>query len=313
MSLPLGFRDSSRRPQRSAFTLVELLVVIAIIGILVGLLLPAVQAAREAARRMSCSNNLKQIGLANHNFEAAFKRFPPGYLGPDPTDLSLSISSGGNQPYLGTLPFLLPQMEQSNVYNLIPTDHLKLNELGHTRWFRVPALYELAQVRIPTFVCPSDAEGDGNTTRVISRTHMYRTSSNGVRHQSRSLTNASFGITSYVGNAGRRGPVRLNQRGVYQNRSKTKIAEITDGTSSTILFGETLAGTDRQYIWLSGGPITTAFGFGDRFSRWGSNHPGGIVTIVLCDGSVRNITNNIDFQLFRNLSMIADGEVIGEY
>src|SRR6056297_3485567 len=94
------------KPARDAFTLVELLVVIAIIGILVSLLLPAVQAAREAARRMSCSNNMKQIGLAAHNYESAFKTFPAG---------AMWVSGGGTTDAFGTgFTALLPYLEQSS-------------------------------------------------------------------------------------------------------------------------------------------------------------------------------------------------------
>lgn len=304
---------SNRTPvQRPAFTLVELLVVIAIIGILVGLLLPAVQAAREAARRMSCSNNMKQLGLATHNHEAAFGKLPPGYLGPNPADITLRIQTGGEQPYLGTLPFLLPFMEQTNVYNMIPADHLKVEELGQQRWFRNPDLYALAQAKLSTLVCPSEVEAE-STSRVYSRTHMYRNGSGGMTHQAFSLTNVGFGPTSYVGSAGRRGAVIPRLKGAFTNRRQTKLGEITDGTSNTVLFGETQAGQDRVYIWLSAGPISSAFGFGDRFSRWGSYHAGGVITFVYGDGSVRTITPNIDLTLFRNLTIIADGEVLEEY
>ena len=102
---------------RAAFTLVELLVVITIIGILIALLLPAVQAAREAARRSQCCNNLKQIGLAAHNFENAMRRFPPGYLGPIP---QAAYSYGGQQ--VGCLAFLLPYLECGNVWALMDPD-----------------------------------------------------------------------------------------------------------------------------------------------------------------------------------------------
>lgn len=303
---------SHRRSYRAGFTLVELLVVIAIIGILVGLLLPAVQAAREAARRMSCSNNMKQLGLATHNFESAFGKLPPGYLGPNPDDLELTIQTGGEQPYLGTLPFLLPFMEQTNVYNMIPGDSLRVDELGNQRWFRNAELYALAQAKLSAFICPSEVEAE-STTRVYSRTHMYRNSRGGMTHQAFSLANVGFGATSYVASAGRRGAVLPRLRGAFTNRSKTRLGDITDGTSNTILFGETQAGPDRVYIWMSAGPISSAFGFGDRFSRWGSYHAGDAITFVYGDGSVRTLTPTIDFTLFRNLTIIADGEVTEQF
>ncbi len=301
-----------RRIGRSAFTLVELLVVIAIIGILVGLLLPAVQSAREAARRISCTNNMKQLGLSTHNFESAYSKLPPGYLGPDPKDPSLTIQTGGEQPYIGTLPFLLPFMEQTNVYNMIPSDHLKVGQLGNQRWFRNAELYILAQAKLSAFMCPSDVETESTTT-VYSRTHMYRHDSGGMTHQAFSLTNVGFGATSYVGSAGRRGAILPRLRGAFTNRSETRLRDITDGTSNTILFGETQAGEDRVYIWMSGGPISSAFGFGDRFSRWGSYHAGSAITFAYGDGSVRTVTPNIDLTLFRNLTIIADGDVVGDY
>jgi prepilin-type N-terminal cleavage/methylation domain-containing protein len=137
-------RRAGIRPA-SGFTLVELLVVIAIIGILVGLLLPAVQAAREAARRMSCQNNMKQLGLALHNFESAYKKLPPGYLGPtrNNPDPFIAIGSGGNQQYYSVFVYLLPFMEQNSLYNQFPNDLVRVDRLQKTgedlRWFSTSA------------------------------------------------------------------------------------------------------------------------------------------------------------------------------
>src|SRR5437868_8686587 len=107
----------SRKPcaRRRAFTLIELLVVIAIIGVLVGLLLPAVQKIREAANRTSCANNLKQLGLACHNYQSAHGRLPPGYLGPIPNEQEFGPNLDGIQ-HAGLLVYLLPYIEEDNLY-----------------------------------------------------------------------------------------------------------------------------------------------------------------------------------------------------
>ncbi len=131
------------RWQHSGFTLVELLVVIAIIGILVGLLLPAVQAAREAARRMQCSNNLKQIGLAFHNFESARRELPTSLRPPS------NISGSIEQSRVSVLTDLLPYMEYSTVFN---SYNKAINWNSGTN-------VALSQTRIPTFICPSDPDG----------------------------------------------------------------------------------------------------------------------------------------------------------
>jgi len=125
-----------KQPQRG-FTLVELLVVIAIIGILIGMLLPAVQMVREAARRTSCSNNIRQLGLAVHNYESAFGELPPGVVDND-DDLRDALHSG--------FVYLLPYIEQQNLYDLYDLDF---------DWKTTPNL-ELTEVEIDVFLCPSN-------------------------------------------------------------------------------------------------------------------------------------------------------------
>ena len=128
---------------RAAFTLVELLVVIAIIGILVGLLLPAVQAAREAARRMQCSNNLKQLGLAVHNFESARRQLPTSLRPPS------NVASSGEQSRVSVLTDLLPYLEQTAIFD-------RYNKaINWNQGVNIP----LSQTRIPAFICPTNPDG----------------------------------------------------------------------------------------------------------------------------------------------------------
>src|SRR5436305_7467093 len=148
----------SFRPRRrsSGFTLIELLVVIAIIAILIGLLLPAVQKIREAANRMKCSNNLKQIALGAHNYESANQQFPPGLR---------------QTSWIGVLGYLLPYVEQDNVYNMIPIAMLQPGYTG--AWWGSISLGTNApgvtagRTRISTYICPSDSSQFAQDTGVF--------------------------------------------------------------------------------------------------------------------------------------------------
>jgi len=129
------------------FTLVELLVVIAIIGVLVALLLPAVQSAREAARRMSCGNNFKQIGIALHNYHDAYQKLPPGWI--------MQATSPENSAGWGWPTFILPYVEQQNLY-----DRLQVNQLALMDVMGNAALRPLAQTKLKSYRCPSDVVKD---------------------------------------------------------------------------------------------------------------------------------------------------------
>ena len=205
---------------RSGFTLVELLVVIAIIGVLVGLLLPAVQSAREAARRTQSQNNLKQMGLAFHNYESALKTFPSGYVsnigGPSANPTTLDAAPGWAW---GTL--LLPYMEQSVLYNQL--------DVSLACWH--PRNEAIVKTRVPVFLNPGAANFDGET--------IVTTESNTVL--------ARFGRSHYVGNCGQDEPWgyappvqdwrRIACGPLFRN-SRVRIAEVTDGLSNTVFVGE---------------------------------------------------------------------------
>ncbi|MGI9474549.1 MAG: DUF1559 domain-containing protein [Rubripirellula sp.] len=257
-----------RSKSAHGFTLVELLVVIAIIGVLVGLLLPAVQAAREAARRMSCSNNFKQIGLAIHNYHSAFKQLPT-HMGGTSSDRNTSPSeeflppTGHNLFQLSALVSLTPFMEQQAIWNQISNPYQSVvngtvvgtfqamgprpsKALGGS-WGHGNSPYEPWLTEIPTLRCPSDPgvglPAKGRTNYVPCLGDSSRYCHTGERNNE--------GVVS----AGRARQARASQRGVFQPRKiGPKFRDVLDGLSNTIAMGE----------------IITDLGDRDIRSHWGS-------------------------------------------
>ena len=232
----------SNRTRRQGFTLVELLVVIAIIGVLVGLLLPAVQAAREAARRMSCSNNFKQIGLGLHNYHSAYKNLPMNAGG---TTFQGSNGNQSNRLWLSWMGGTLPFIEQQALWEQV-ANPLAFNRTGATRNPPWPAMgpnpwsqdYQPWLTQVPTFRCPSDPTQPVN----------YRVAFN---NYSACAGDAFFeqahggiddnGNASGSGGWGEESTERW-ARGVFRARHFTKFRDITDGLANTIMCGENVVG-----------------------------------------------------------------------
>ncbi|PQO38016.1 DUF1559 domain-containing protein [Blastopirellula marina] len=226
--------------RKHGFTLVELLVVIAIIGILIALLLPAVQAAREAARRMSCQNNIRQLGLAVHLFESTNKKLPPG--------LTTFVNNQPKDWYGNTLfPYLLPYMEQSAIHEMWDWSETYDAAIRNTREPGDPRTRSKnaasAQV-VPTFLCPSDLIEE----RVVELDYYVTGYASGW-----------FAMSSYIANGGthstyfRDEDMQDNgvfymtgedsqpesfQRFLHDGATPTRFADVTDGTSQTLLLGE---------------------------------------------------------------------------
>jgi prepilin-type N-terminal cleavage/methylation domain-containing protein/prepilin-type processing-associated H-X9-DG protein len=246
---------------RQAFTLVELLVVIAIIGILVGLLLPAVQAAREAARRMQCTNNLKQIGLAIHNYEGVYKRYPIGSVDADPKEAgALRLWDAGNHRKGTVLVKLLPYIEQNVLFNALDFRYdveAQLNGGSGPGQTVVPRT-DMRVTTIPTYRCPSD----GTSGRVVSQQNQLYNYSLSIGnnnldsqggwcnvHPVNSYATRAAGVVG--GNLFNNGGNGHGYSGYYANGTNqsgvisrcdwgARFAELNDGTSNTIAGGEIL-------------------------------------------------------------------------
>lgn len=280
------------------FTLVELLVVIAIIGILVGLLLPAVQAAREAARRAQCTNNMRQLGLALSNYESATKRFPSGWV-----DWRQSTLPGWA---FGTA--LFPYMEQANVSNQIDTN------------FPIQASINAIHLKtvIPTFLCPSDtgesifeigAEADAEEgTNVDQGPKLFQIAKSNYLAVFGTLEIDEF---PYAGD------------GSFYGNSRTRMSDLVDGVSNTILFGERssrLGGSVwHGYLPDVQAPGARFLGTTDHvpnsteghFDDFSSQHTGG-VHFVFGDCSTRMISNSIRLEIYQGLATRAGAEITGE-
>ncbi|MBW3543427.1 MAG: DUF1559 domain-containing protein, partial [Planctomycetes bacterium] len=286
------------------FTLIELLVSISIIAILVSLLLPGIQQAREAARRTQCRNNLKQLGLAAHNFHEAHGRFPPGYLGPVPHGpIGSRGSSDGS--YVGCLTYLLPALDQANLASRIPAEMLRIDRVGDLTWYDDATIDGIARNRLAVFICPSSgAEGMAD---ILTRMNMYTNATGTAMLEARRRSNHPAGRTNYLGCAGWMGtaPGYEDRAGFFGNRTSFGFRDATDGVSNTFLFGESLGQTDAAsgrlrnvHVWIGTGFMPGAWGLTGRDFRHFSSEHAGVVHFCLGDGAVRAIPTSIDRTVF---------------
>lgn len=316
--------------RKRGFTLIELLVVIAIIAILIALLLPAVQQAREAARRAACKNNMKQIGLALHNYNETHSCFPVGISG-SPVDVNgVRWYNTGKVLWMA---YVLPFIDQGPLYQDID---FNVGDPGRN------ATNSPVKARIlPIYRCPSDPGNQAVTG------YLQEGPSNYAACLGRDPINAIFGGGSAHAN---------NGTSVLYMNSKTKLRDITDGSSNTMAAAESLVG-GIYYDYGNGvnGPLPAcsnnptgtpktgrgrSWFFGDNAIEWGftttfppnaltetggcksyqefgnsdagSKHEGG-AHILLCDGAVRFVSENMHLPTWQNLGDKADGNVLGEY
>lgn len=328
---------------RRAFTLVELLVVIAIIGVLVGLLLPAVQAAREAARRMSCSNNMKQLGLALHNYHDTHNEFPYSVA------LSGSIESGSAAPgpntrnHRGWL-LVLPFIEQQNLHDLLD---LRYATGAYTRGSNAvsgPLPGEpgnpndvVVSTPVESFLCPSDP----NPTNYSSTTYANYAISPGTTTLKGAFTNYDFSVqrTSSSDNDWSQEPYET--RRMFGHNDASKMRDLSDGTSSTAAVIETLRSTYNGESstwgyakWVGHGvDLTYSRGINfnlccawdaapftrparkSRLGDWstaGSMHPGGC-QVTFGDGSVHFLSDSTNLTILQRLAYIGDGQIVGDF
>ena len=264
----------AHRPKQRAFTLVELLVVIAIIGILIGMLLPAIQSVRESARSIVCRNNLRQMGLALQNYHSAFMHFPAGV-----TDWRLCTSFDQTKRNLAWSVFILPQLEQENLYR----------QLDLSQAFDSPANFEAGSQPVSVYQCPSATRGPRQTD--------------------------ALGIIDYGGIYGE----RINSRndppkGCMIFDDPISISAITDGTSNTLIVAEDSQFSSSQ--WINGCNVfDQAFAINtapEVENDIRSNHLGG-ANGVFADGHVQFLSESIQLYTLGGICSRASGETLGAF
>ncbi len=290
--------------RRNGFTLIELLVVIAIIAILMALL-PAVQQARETARRTSCRNNLRQIGVALHNYHDTHSCFPPGYV--------YRQGVQGNAMGAGWGAMTLPFIEQSTVYSQLNFDLPVYSTANQTS----------RMMHLPVFLCPSDTVSDQGFVEMGDAPEKYA-------------------MASYVGSFG---PPDLDDTqekrdGLFSRNSSTRLANVTDGTSNSLMTGERQngpfrrSGTHGNHFSYETTWVGAVRDFDDNSDDHGhmvlfqSGHTPndslsddrdvsaphiGYANFLFADGHVRGVSESVQFQLYQSLSTIAAGEVMSEF
>jgi len=309
---------------RRGFTLLELLVVIGIIAILIGLLLPAVQKVRAVAARMQCANNLKQLGLALHHYHDSNGKFPPGAVGPRP---GVPSTSGLMAHGLGS--YLLPYLE---------LEPLARRYHRNVSWFD-PSNQEVVNTQLPVWQCPSAA-----ANRIEEGWRPTITPPPGTTFNGTAACGDYAGMSRVDAELARRGLIDPpsgprdeggHYEGVFEINRTTRLADICDGTSHTIMMAE-CAGRPQLWqgrklvpnVWLTGGPWASRsllWGRGataDGTSFYGtcainctndreiySFHAGG-ANSVFADGSVHFLTATIDIRVFARLATRAGGEVV---
>ena len=339
-------KKSSTTRQRG-FTLIELLVVIAIIAILIALLLPAVQQAREAARRTQCKNNLKQLGLAIHNYHDVYKAFPMGFIndygrgrnvqGQDYNHKIGGATENRHRAQWSWTAYILPYIDQATTFNA-----LGVSDTFAADAFTSAAVQDVARLPLTAFRCPTDTGPDINTNGE------YRPEDTADNRHDIAMSNYVGVADNNEGNGMQLTHDARNTNGLFFNDSKIRIRDITDGTSNVLAIGERawethnercnrkqIAGGGTLYISAASNMLTHQnrggsaalglIGRGLNFdstqacnnlwdikSMFHSLHTGG-AQFVLGDGAVRFISENIDLGLLRNLAHRDDGNVVGEF